>query len=142
MKYSRNTVGGMQLDEYVVEIAEIYSANDRNRSLWDVWCHALHHAAAIAERLRKKSPPPEFSKRLRTSHCGCSLPSISLQGDSVSLRSETRHLRRRSFAFRAAALTSSGIDIPKSVPCAMCVGPKAVAIVGNFRSCLGPAIVP
>jgi NTP pyrophosphatase (non-canonical NTP hydrolase) len=56
MKYSRDTIGGMQLDELVVKIAEIYSANDRNRSLWDVWCHALHHAAAIAERLRKKSP--------------------------------------------------------------------------------------
>lgn len=56
MTYSRDTVGGVQLDDYVVKIAEIYSANDRNRSLSDVWCHALHHAAAIVERVRKKSP--------------------------------------------------------------------------------------
>lgn len=30
----------------------LYRRNDLNRSIWDVWCHALHHAAAIAERLR------------------------------------------------------------------------------------------
>lgn len=55
MRNSQDTVGSMQLDEYVATIAEIYSANDRNRSVWDVWCHALHHAAAIAEQLRKKA---------------------------------------------------------------------------------------
>jgi len=53
---SRYTVGEMQLDEYVSRIAEVYRANDRHRSLWDVWCHALHHAAAIGERLRKRAP--------------------------------------------------------------------------------------
>lgn len=56
MNYSREAVGRMQLDEYVVKIAAIYSANDRNRTLWDVWCHALHHAAAVGERLRKEAP--------------------------------------------------------------------------------------
>jgi hypothetical protein len=56
MKYSLDNVGAMQLDEYVVKIAALYSASDRNRSLWDVWAHTLHHAAGIAERLRKKAP--------------------------------------------------------------------------------------
>jgi NTP pyrophosphatase (non-canonical NTP hydrolase) len=59
MQYSRETAGRMQLDEYVAEIVKIYGAHDRHRSLWDVWCHALHHAAAIAERLRKKAPAAE-----------------------------------------------------------------------------------
>ena len=56
MHESRKTVGRMQLDQYVARIAEVYRANDRNRSIWDVWCHALHHAAGTAERLRKAAP--------------------------------------------------------------------------------------
>ncbi len=54
----------MQLDDYVAEIATIYGAHDRHRSLWDVWCHALHHAAAIPERLRKKAPAAEVLKEI------------------------------------------------------------------------------
>jgi hypothetical protein len=54
----------MQLDDYVTEIAKIYGVHDRHRSVWDVWCHALHHAAAIPERLRKKAPAAEVLKEI------------------------------------------------------------------------------
>jgi hypothetical protein len=60
MEYSRKVAGTMQLDEYVRVIAKLYEANDRYRSLWDVWCHTLHHAAAIAERARKKAPAKDL----------------------------------------------------------------------------------
>jgi NTP pyrophosphatase (non-canonical NTP hydrolase) len=53
MEYTLETVGLLQLDEYVAEIAAIYKRNDIYRSLWDVWCHTLHNAAGIAERIRK-----------------------------------------------------------------------------------------
>lgn len=56
MQYSRATVGQVQLDEYVAVVPKIYSAHDQNRSIWDVWCHTLHHGAAVAERIRKKAP--------------------------------------------------------------------------------------
>jgi NTP pyrophosphatase (non-canonical NTP hydrolase) len=56
MPHSRATVGRLQLDEYVALVPKIYSAHDQNRSIWDVWCHTLHHAAAVAERLRKEAP--------------------------------------------------------------------------------------
>lgn len=64
MEYSRETAGRMQLDDYVTEIAKIYGVHDRHRSVWDVWCHALHHAAAIPERLRKKAPAAEVLKEI------------------------------------------------------------------------------
>jgi hypothetical protein len=54
----------MQLDEYVTVIARIYEANDRHRSLWDVWCHTLHHAAGIAERARKKAPAEDLFQEI------------------------------------------------------------------------------
>ncbi|MGB6248880.1 MAG: hypothetical protein WBF54_07190 [Terriglobales bacterium] len=54
----------MQLDAYVTEIAKIYRVHDRHRSLWDMWCHALHHAAAIPERFRKKAPAAEVLKEI------------------------------------------------------------------------------
>jgi NTP pyrophosphatase (non-canonical NTP hydrolase) len=56
MQHSRATVGCLQLDEYVALVPKIYSAHDQNRSIWDVWCHTLHHGAAVAERLRKGVP--------------------------------------------------------------------------------------
>ena len=56
MQYSRATVGQLQLDEYVAVVPKIYSAHDQSRSIWDVWCHTLHHGAAVAERIRKKAP--------------------------------------------------------------------------------------
>lgn len=43
----------MQLDDYARVVPTIYGAHDKNRSLWDVWCHTLHHGAAVAERIRK-----------------------------------------------------------------------------------------
>ena len=54
MKYSRATVGRMQLDDYVRIVPQIYGKHDRHRSIWDVWCHTLHHGAAVAERIRKE----------------------------------------------------------------------------------------
>ena len=56
MKYSRASVGRMQLDDYVRIVPKIYGAHDRLRSIWDVWCHTLHHGAAVAERIRKEAP--------------------------------------------------------------------------------------
>lgn len=53
MKYSGAAVRKMQLDQFVTVVANIYSAQDQKRSLWDVWCHTIHHAAAIGEEVRK-----------------------------------------------------------------------------------------
>lgn len=60
MGYGRASVGLMQLDEYVDVVSKIYSRPDLDRSIWDVLCHLQHHAAAIAEKIRKKSPPSEL----------------------------------------------------------------------------------
>src|SRR5438105_1965276 len=51
---TRSTVGRMQLDDYVEIVPDIYGKTDQYRSLWDVWLHALHHAASIAEMARKE----------------------------------------------------------------------------------------
>ena len=56
MKHSRATVGRMSLDDYVQLIPRIYGKHDQHRSIWDVWCHTLHHGAAVAERIRKQAP--------------------------------------------------------------------------------------
>jgi len=64
MEYAGEVAGRMQLDEYVAVIGKIYEANDRNRSLWDVWCHSLHHAAGVAERARKQSPVTDLCKEV------------------------------------------------------------------------------
>jgi hypothetical protein len=64
MKHSSLTVGKMQLDDYVDVISEVYGRQDGNRSLWDVWGHALHHGAAIAERLRRKAPAAELMREI------------------------------------------------------------------------------
>jgi NTP pyrophosphatase (non-canonical NTP hydrolase) len=55
-------VGQKPLDEFVDVVAKIYSAHDKHRSIWDVWCHTLHHAAGVAEHVRKG----ETEKGLRT----------------------------------------------------------------------------
>jgi len=60
VKYSLATVGDMGLDDYVRVVPQIYGAHDENRSIWDVWCHTLHHGAAIAERIRKKVTPEKL----------------------------------------------------------------------------------
>ncbi len=56
MQYSRATAGRMQLDDYARVVPKIYGTHDQNRSLWDVWCHTLHHGASVAERIRKETP--------------------------------------------------------------------------------------
>lgn len=53
MEYSRSTVGTLQLDQYAAIVPLIYGKHDAMRSIWDIWCHASHHAAAIAEEIRK-----------------------------------------------------------------------------------------
>jgi len=56
MGRSRHEIGQIPLDEYVDAVASIYSTHDGKRSIWDVWCHTLHHAAAIAEQIRRHGP--------------------------------------------------------------------------------------
>src|SRR5260370_24718363 len=56
MEYSHANVGEVSLDEYVSIVAKIYSQHDKHRSIWDVWCHTLHHAAGVAEEIRKGAP--------------------------------------------------------------------------------------
>src|SRR2546430_1606505 len=60
MQYSQATVGRMQLDDYVTVVPRIYGKHDQNRSIWDVWCHTLHHGAAVAERIRKNAPADQL----------------------------------------------------------------------------------
>jgi hypothetical protein len=55
MQCTKESVGDLEMDGLVEAVAAIYAAHDKHRSLWDVWCHALHHAAAIAEEIRKTS---------------------------------------------------------------------------------------
>jgi len=50
----------MQLDDYVRVVPQIYGRHDQDRSIWDVWCHTLHHGAAVAERIRKNVPPEKL----------------------------------------------------------------------------------
>ena len=53
MRHLGAPVGDMRLDQFVTVVAKVYSAQDEKRSIWDVWCHTIHHAAAIAEEVRK-----------------------------------------------------------------------------------------
>jgi NTP pyrophosphatase (non-canonical NTP hydrolase) len=53
MPVTSSSVGLMQLDELVEGVHAIYGSKDFKRSLWDVWMHTNHHAAAIAEEVRK-----------------------------------------------------------------------------------------
>lgn len=53
MDCTRDSIGKMDLDSLVESISAIYAKHDQHRSIWDVWSHALHHAAAVAEELRK-----------------------------------------------------------------------------------------
>jgi NTP pyrophosphatase (non-canonical NTP hydrolase) len=56
MEYSLTTAGQLQLDEYVEIAHRIYAANDKYRSIWDIWAHTLHHGAGIGEAVRKSEP--------------------------------------------------------------------------------------
>jgi NTP pyrophosphatase (non-canonical NTP hydrolase) len=53
MQCTEESIGELEMDALVEAVASIYAGHDKHRSLWDVWCHALHHAAAIAEEIRK-----------------------------------------------------------------------------------------
>lgn len=50
---SSETIGQMQVDNFVDAIPRIYRDKDMKRSIWDVWMHANHHASAIGEEVRK-----------------------------------------------------------------------------------------
>ena len=65
MDCNSKTVGQMKLDTIVDAVSAIYASNDRHRSLWDVWCHALHHCAAVAEEIRKQTLPGADDAKLR-----------------------------------------------------------------------------
>jgi hypothetical protein len=65
MDCTRDSIGEVQLDALVDAISGIYSRLDECRTLWDVWSHALHHAAAIAEEIRKFPFSNEGDLKLR-----------------------------------------------------------------------------
>lgn len=54
MTVTSKTIGKLQLDDLVEGVNGIYSSKDERRSIWDVWMHANHHAAGIAEEVRKR----------------------------------------------------------------------------------------
>lgn len=56
MSMSRDTIGNVPLDEFVKTVSGVYKRQDKKRSIWDVWLHANHHAAAIGEEVRKSKP--------------------------------------------------------------------------------------
>jgi NTP pyrophosphatase (non-canonical NTP hydrolase) len=53
MDCTRESVGQLEIDAVVEAASVIYANHDANRSLWDVWSHALHHAGGVAEEIRK-----------------------------------------------------------------------------------------
>ena len=55
MSTTSQTIGQLQLDGLVQGVHGIYSTKDAKRSLWDVWMHTNHHAAAVGEEVRKGS---------------------------------------------------------------------------------------
>ena len=64
MEYSRAVISKMSMNEYIAVIPKIYGAHDDKRSVWDVWCHTLHHAAAVAERVRKAASAKDLFKEI------------------------------------------------------------------------------
>jgi NTP pyrophosphatase (non-canonical NTP hydrolase) len=60
MGHLRVAANRMQLDAYAAAVPKIYGTHDQYRSVSDVWCHALHHGAAIVERIRKKASPEKL----------------------------------------------------------------------------------
>lgn len=59
-RISKDNVGSLDLDAFVDAVRGIYSVKDKERSVWDVWLHAKHHAAAIGEEIRKHKPGEEL----------------------------------------------------------------------------------
>ena len=64
MKITRDNVGNLPLDEFLTAVADIYSEQDENRSIYDIWLHATHHAAAIGEEVRKFKPGEELFREI------------------------------------------------------------------------------
>src|SRR2546422_804851 len=46
-------IGQLSVNDLRRVVGEIYGAKDELRSLWDVWLHANHHAAAVAREAQK-----------------------------------------------------------------------------------------
>jgi NTP pyrophosphatase (non-canonical NTP hydrolase) len=65
MQSTEESVGQLEMDVLVEAVASIYSNHDKDRSLWDIWCHALHHAAAVAEEIRKISITHSTADKLK-----------------------------------------------------------------------------
>ena len=56
MRITKANIGNIPLDEFVSAVAGIYKIQDEKRLIWDVWLHAVNHAAAIGEEARKYKP--------------------------------------------------------------------------------------
>lgn len=56
MRITKANIGNIPLDEFVTAVAGIYKTQDEKRLIWDVWLHAVNHAAAIGEEARKYKP--------------------------------------------------------------------------------------
>src|SRR5882762_6973329 len=52
-RFTATNVGQTSIDEFGSIVSSIYSLHDIHRSIWDIWAHANHHAAGIAEEARK-----------------------------------------------------------------------------------------
>jgi NTP pyrophosphatase (non-canonical NTP hydrolase) len=65
MEWMQSTIGEMSLDNVVDAVSVIYAQHDKKRSLWDVWSHALHHSAAVAEEIRKLSVPGANESKIK-----------------------------------------------------------------------------
>ena len=65
MDCSGASFGQIGLDAAVDAVSVIYAKHDRHRSLWDIWSHAMHHAAAVAEEIRKRSLPEASDEKLK-----------------------------------------------------------------------------
>jgi len=62
---TNKTIGAIGLDSLIEGISSVYANHDRSRSLWDIWSHALHHGAAVAEEIRKHGEVVAIDGKLR-----------------------------------------------------------------------------
>lgn len=52
MKITKTTSGSIPLQQFASRVTKVYQAKDTMRSIWDVWCHTAHHAAAVSQVFR------------------------------------------------------------------------------------------
>lgn len=64
MKITKDNVGNKPLDDFIAAVAGIYDIQDEQRSLYDIWLHATHHAASIGEEIRKFKPGEKLFKEI------------------------------------------------------------------------------